>query len=68
MTKFTNESALGRKRAASYMGRPQSVAEAPTTRAAQTVDTSVTLGPLQGEPRGCVDINSPAYTGKFKGA
>lgn len=40
--------------------------EEPTTRGAQKVDPSVCLGPLGEMTRGAVDINSPAYTGKFK--
>lgn len=64
--KFTNESAAGARRAAA-MNKPERAVDDPGRGAvAPAVDPSVRLGPLKGEPRGCVPINSPAYTGKFK--
>lgn len=67
MKKYANESARGAARAAA-LRKPERLSEGSApTRSAQKVDPSVTIGPLQGEPRGCVDINSPAYTGKFPG-
>jgi hypothetical protein len=69
--KYTNESAAGRARAEALgRGNPQGQpTEAPTTRGAQKVDPSVTLGPREGEIRGAVPmsvtIGKPqAYTAK----
>lgn len=69
MKKYANESDRGRARAAA-LRKPEKLygVEGPSPKgAAQKVDPSVVIGPLEGEPRGCVDINSPAYTGKFPG-
>jgi hypothetical protein len=69
MTKFANESAKGAARAAA-LRKPEKLYgnDGPTSSPkGQKVDPSVQLGPLQGEPRCCVPINSPAYTGKFPG-
>lgn len=64
--KYTNESALGRSRCEAMMREaPKPETEPAATKAASKVDPSVVLGPLEGEPLGCVPLNSPAYTGKF---
>jgi len=68
MPKYTDESARGR-RFADSMKRPEKLYgnDGPASAKAPKVDASVQLGPLQGEPRRCVPVNSPAYTGKFPG-
>lgn len=68
MPKYTDESAKGAAFAAS-MKRPEKLYgnDGPASTKGQKVDPSVQLGPLQGEPRCCVNVNSPAYTGKFPG-
>lgn len=64
--KFTTQSAAGAARAKSYKGADASVAE-PAYPAGQRVDPSVCIEPLGEMECGAVDIDSPAYTGKFKG-
>ena len=66
--KFSNESAKGAARAAA-LRKPEKLYgnDKGAGIGASRVDPSVKLGPLEGEPRCCVDINSPAYTGKFPG-
>lgn len=54
--KHSNESDAGRARAQSFMNGDKMEAEPRTTRGAQKVDPSVTLGPLEGEQRGSVDM------------
>lgn len=66
--KYANESAKGAARAKALKNAPSNderVTE-PSYPAGRKVDPSVCIGPLQGEPCGSVNINSPAYTGKFK--
>lgn len=66
MKKYSTESQAGRKMAAAQPGRDLDVTE-PAYPKAQKVDPSVCIPPQGDWTCGAVDINSPAYTGKFKG-
>jgi hypothetical protein len=63
--KYANESAKGARRAAALKKPEPSVRET-ASPSGQHVNPAVCIGPLQGEQRCSIPINSPAYTGKFK--
>lgn len=67
MKKYTNESPAGRAMAERIFKPEVTPASRITPQRVQEVDTSVRVGP-RGDQfiQGYVDINSPAYTGKFK--
>ena len=65
MSKFTNESDRGRRFANSFGKETKPTGKEAEEYKASYVNPAVCLGPLKGEPKGSVDINSPAYTGKF---
>lgn len=68
MKTYTTQSAAGALRAKTYGAGKTGKSDAePAASAARKVDPSVTIAPLGEMKRGAVDINSPAYTGKFKG-